>query len=158
MQTINTIELVHFSEDYVDVLHDFDLPKEQSQFTALPKEISIEMVGQYPLVILSDNVPVGFFVLHATERVKEYSSNPNAMLLTALSIDHKQQGKGYAKKGMLVLSDFIKREFKECNEVVLVVNHKNIPAQNLYLKVGFVDHGERRIGPIGEQIVMNLHI
>lgn len=158
MQTINTIELVHFSEDYVDVLHDFDLPKEQSQFTALPKEISIEMVGQYPIVILSDNVPVGFFVLHATERVKEYSSNPNAMLLTALSIDHKQQGKGYAKKGMLVLSDFIKREFKECNEVVLVVNHKNIPAQNLYLKVGFVDHGERRIGPIGEQIVMNLHI
>ncbi len=158
MQTINTIELVHFSEDYVDVLHDFDLPKEQSQFTALPKEISIEMVGQYPLVILSDNVPVGFFVLHATGRVKEYSSNPNAMLLTALSIDHKQQGKGYAKKGMLVLSDFIKREFKECNEVVLVVNHKNIPAQNLYLKVGFVDHGERRIGPIGEQIVMNLHI
>lgn len=158
MQTINTIELVHFSEDYVDVLHDFDLPKEQSQFTALPKEISIEMVGQYPLVILSDNVPVGFFVLHATGRVKEYSSNPNAMLLTALSIDHKQQGKGYAKKGMLVLSDFIKREFKECNEVVLVVNHKNIPAQYLYLKVGFVDHGERRIGPIGEQIVMNLHI
>ena len=158
MQTINTIELVHFSEDYVDVLHDFDLPKEQSQFTALPKEISIEMVGQYPIVILSDNVPVGFFVLHATERVKEYSSNPNAMLLTALSIDHKQQGKGYAKKGMLVLSDFIKREFKECNEVVLGVNHKNIPAQNLYLKVGFVDHGERRLGPIGEQIVMNLHI
>jgi len=158
MQTINTIELVHFSEDYVDVLHDFDLPEEQSQFTALPKEISIEMVGQYPIVILSDNVPVGFFVLHATERVKEYSSNPNAMLLTALSIDHKQQGNGYAKKGMLALSDFIKREFKECHEVVLVVNHKNIPAQNLYLKVGFVDHGERRMGPIGEQIVMNLHI
>jgi len=71
MQTINTIELVHFSEDYVDVLHDFDLPEEQSQFTALPKEISIEMVGQYPIVILSDNVPVGFFVLHATVRVKE---------------------------------------------------------------------------------------
>ncbi|MGG2055149.1 GNAT family N-acetyltransferase [Lysinibacillus pakistanensis] len=158
MQAINTLELVHFSKDYVDVLHDFDLPDEQSQFTALPKDISIEMVGQYPIIILSDNIPVGFFVLHSTERVKEYSSNPNAMLLTAFSIDHKQQGKGYAKKGMLALSNFIKREFKECDEVVLVVNHKNIPAQNLYLKVGFVDHGERKMGPIGEQIVMNLHI
>jgi len=158
MQAINTLELVHFSKDYVDVLHDFDLPDEQSQFTALPKDISIEMVGQYPIIILSDNIPVGFFVLHSTERVKEYSSNPNAMLLTAFSIDHKQLGKGYAKKGMLALSNFIKREFKECDEVVLVVNHKNIPAQNLYLKVGFVDHGERRMGPIGEQIVMNLHI
>ncbi|MGE7917237.1 GNAT family N-acetyltransferase [Lysinibacillus xylanilyticus] len=158
MQKTNTIELVHFSEDFVDVLNDFELPEEQCQFTALPKEISIDMVGQYPIVILSDDVPVGFFVLHATERVKEYSSNPNAMLLTALSIDHKQQGNGYAKKGMLALSEFIKRVFKECNEVVLVVNHKNIPAQNLYLKVGFADNGERRMGPIGEQIVMNLNI
>ncbi|WP_068984551.1 MULTISPECIES: GNAT family N-acetyltransferase [Lysinibacillus] len=157
MQKTNTIELVHFSEDFVDVLNDFELPEEQCQFTALPKEISIDMVGQYPIVILSDNVPVGFFVLHATERVKEYTSNPNAMLLTALSIDHKQQGNGYAKKGMLALSEFIKKVFKECNEVVLVVNHKNIPAQNLYLKVGFVDNGERRMGPIGEQIVMNLN-
>lgn len=158
MQKTNAIELVHFSKNYVDILNDFELPEEQSQFTALPKEISIEMVGQYPIVILSDSVPVGFFVLHATERVKEYSNNPNAMLLTALSIDHKQQGNGYAKKGMLALSEFIKREFKDCNEVVLVVNHKNIPAQNLYLKVGFVDNGERRMGRIGEQIVMTLNI
>ncbi|KOP78565.1 acetyltransferase [Lysinibacillus sp. FJAT-14745] len=158
MQKTNTIELVHFSKNYVDILNDFELPEEQSQFTALPKEISLEMVGQYPIVILSDNIPVGFFVLHATERVKEYSHNPQAMLLTALSIDHKQQGNGYAKKGMLALSEFMKREFKEYNEVVLVVNHKNIPAQNLYLKVGFVDNGERRMGRIGEQIVMNLNI
>ncbi|MGE7690318.1 GNAT family N-acetyltransferase [Lysinibacillus sp. NPDC097214] len=158
MQKTNTIELVHFSEEYVDSLNDFDLPEEQSQFTSLPKEISIEMVGQYPIVILSDHVPVGFFVLHATDRVNEYSNNPKAMLLTALSIDHKQQGHGYAKKGMLALPEFIKRKFKDCNEVVLVVNHKNIPAQNLYLKVGFVDNGERRMGRIGEQIVMNLNL
>ncbi|MFJ7731725.1 GNAT family N-acetyltransferase [Lysinibacillus sp. NPDC097231] len=158
MQKTSAIELVHFLEDYVDVLNNFELPNEQSRFTALPKEISIEKVGQYPIVILSDNVPVGFFVLHATERVKEYSNNPKAMLLTALSIDHKHQGNGYAKKGMLALSEFIKGKFKECDEVVLVVNHKNIPAQNLYLNVGFVDNGERRMGPIGEQIVMNLYI
>lgn len=158
MQKTNTIELAHFSEEHVAILNAFELPEEQRQFTALPKEISIEMVGQYPIVILSDHVPVGFFVLYATERVKEYSNNPNAMLLTALSIDHKQQGNGYAKKGMLALSEFMKREFKEYNEVVLVVNHKNIPAQNLYLKAGFVDNGERRMGRIGEQIVMNLYI
>jgi ribosomal protein S18 acetylase RimI-like enzyme len=40
--------------------------------------------------------------------------------------------------------------------VVLVVNHKNIPAQHLYLNVGFVDTGVRKIGRIGEQIVMSL--
>jgi len=117
MQKTSAIELVHFSEEYVDILNDFDLPEEQSQFTSLPKEVFIEMVGQYPIVILRDNVPVGFFVLHTTERVKEYSNNPNAMLLTALSIDHKQQGNGYAKKGMLALPEFIKRKFKEGGKI-----------------------------------------
>ncbi len=156
MQKTANIELVHFSEDYVEQLHSFELPEDQHQFTALPKEISIETVGQYPIVILSDHVPVGFFVLHATDRVKEYSTNPNAMLLTALSIDHQQQGMGYAKKAMFALTDFVKQHFNECNEVVLVVNHKNIAAQHLYHKVGFIDNGERRMGPIGEQIVMQL--
>lgn len=156
MQETTNIELVHFSESYVEQLNRFELPEEQHQFTALPKEISIEKVGQYPIVILSGGVPVGFFVLHATDRVQAYSSNPQAMLLTALSIDHQQQGKGYAKRAMLALANFVKQEFKECNEVVLVVNQKNRAAQNLYIKVGFVDHGERRMGPIGEQIVMNL--
>jgi len=156
MQETTNIELVHFSENYVEQLNRFELPEEQHQFTALPQEISIEKVGQYPIVILSGGVPVGFFVLHATDRVQQYSSNPQAMLLTALSIDHQQQGRGYAKKAMSALADFVKQEFKECNELVLVVNHKNIAAQNLYVKVGFMDHGERRMGPIGEQIVMNL--
>lgn len=59
---------------------------------------------------------------------------------------------------MLQLPLFVRKEFEHCDEVVLVVNHKNIPAQQLYLKVGFVDTGERRMGPIGEQIVMSLSI
>ena len=44
------------------------------------------------------------------------------------------------------------------NEVVLAVNEKNIPAQNLYEKVGFQDKGFRRMGPIGQQIIMHLPI
>lgn len=60
MQTTTSIELVHFSEDYAEQLNSFELPEEQHQFTALPKEITIEKVGQYPIVILSNHVPVGF--------------------------------------------------------------------------------------------------
>ncbi|MFU1847767.1 GNAT family N-acetyltransferase, partial [Enterococcus faecium] len=44
------------------------------------------------------------------------------------------------------------------NEVVLAVNEKNIPAQNLYEKVGFQDKGLRRMGRIGQQIIMHLSI
>ena len=112
--------------------------------------------GQHRIVILSEDEPVGFFLLHSTERVKEYSDNAKAMLLTALSINHLKQGKGYAKQGMLLLSDFVKTEFPDCDEIVLVVNHKNVPAQRLYLRVGFKDTGKRKIGRIGEQFVMNL--
>ncbi|MFJ5717870.1 GNAT family N-acetyltransferase [Neobacillus sp. NPDC093127] len=153
---METVELKHFSNDYVDVLNSFELPEEQVQFTALPRKILEVAEGQHRIVILSENEPVGFFLLHATERVKEYSDNPKAMLLTALSINHVKQGKGYAKQGMLLLSDFVKAEFPNCDEIVLVVNHKNIPAQRLYSRVGFEDTGKRRMGPIGEQFVMNL--
>ena len=78
------------------------------------------------------------------------------MLLTALSVNYAKQGKGYAKQAMLLLSDFVKSEFPDCDEIVLAVNHKNIPAQRLYSRVGFTDTGRRKNGPIGEQFILNL--
>lgn len=158
MGKVDYVELKHFSNEYLDVLNSFELPEEQVQFTALPNKILEATEGQHRIVILSENEPVGFFLLHSTERVKEYSDNPKAMLLTALSVNHAKQGKGYAKQGMLLLSDFVKSEFPNCDEIVLVVNHKNLPAQQLYLKVGFQDTGKRKIGPIGEQFIMNLSV
>lgn len=124
----------------------------------MPSKILEVTEGQNRIVILSGIEPVGFFLLHSTERVKEYSDNPNAMLLTALSVNHAKQGKGYAKQGMLLLRDFVKSEFPNCDEIVLVVNHKNVPAQRLYLRVGFEDRGKRKIGPLGEQFVMSLSL
>ncbi|KRT89973.1 GNAT family N-acetyltransferase [Bacillus glycinifermentans] len=153
-----SIELTHCSKEHLPVLKGFELPEEQRRFTALPRDVMQSGDGQYPIVIVSEGTPVGFFLLHSTERVKDYSTNPNAMLLTALSIDHRQQRKGFAKKGLLKLASFIKQEFKHCDEIVLVVNQKNIPARRLYEKAGFADTGKRKIGPIGEQIVMKMHI
>ncbi|MFF2501741.1 GNAT family N-acetyltransferase [Peribacillus sp. NPDC058075] len=158
MGKVDYVELKHFSNEYLDVLNSFELPEEQVQFTALPNKILEATEGQHRIVILSENEPVGFFLLHSTERVKEYSDKSKAMLLTALSVNHAKQGKGYAKQGMLLLSDFVKSEFPNCDEIVLVVNHKNLPAQQLYLKVGFQDTGKRKIGPIGEQFIMNLSV
>lgn len=158
MEKMKTVELVHFSKDYENELNSFELPEEQEQFTALPKKITEVADGQYRIVILSEHEPVGFFLLHATVRVKEYSDNPRAMLLTAFSINHAHQGKGNAKQGMLLLCEFVQNEFPDCNEIVLAVNHKNIPAQKLYLKVGFQDTERRKIGRIGEQYIMALSL
>jgi len=59
---------------------------------------------------------------------------------------------------LLLLEEFVKCYFPIKNEVVLAVNERNIPAQNLYAKVGFEDKGFRRMGPIGQQIIMHLPI
>ncbi|MGN7356219.1 GNAT family N-acetyltransferase [Paenibacillus sp. SAF-054] len=158
MNNTDSLELVHFSNEHMDILDSFELPKEQAQFTSLPSNYKEVVEGQHRIIILNDREPVGFFLLHTTDRVKDYSDNPQAMLLTALSINQVKQGKGYAKKAMLLLSKFVADEFPDCNEVVLAVNHKNIAAQKLYQKVGFRDTGLRKIGIIGEQYIMNLMI
>ena len=156
MKKTNYIELSHFSINHLDALNSFELPKEQSQFTSLPNKYREVTHGEHRIVILHDAEPVGFFLLHATDRVKDYSCNPKAMLLTSLSINHKEQGKGFAKQAMLLLEEFVMNEFPNSDEIVLAVNHKNTSAQQLYLKVGFQDTGKKKTGPIGEQFIMNL--
>ncbi|WP_103108653.1 GNAT family N-acetyltransferase [Brevibacillus reuszeri] len=158
MDHASNVTLMHFAIHHEDALRKFELPEEQEQFTSLPQRITEVTAGQHRIVIESDTKPVGFFLLHATDRVKEYSENPQAMLLTSFSINHAEQGKGYAKRGMLLLREFVKVEFPTCNEIVLAVNHKNIPAQKLYLQAGFSDTGKRRMGPIGEQLIFCLSI
>ncbi|UQZ36643.1 GNAT family N-acetyltransferase [Paenibacillus sp. PK3_47] len=158
MENVKEIQLSFYQNKHLESLSKFELPESQVRFTALPEEILNVSEGQYRIVILSEDLPVGFFLLHNTERVREYSNSPNAMLLTALSVDHKHQGKGYAKKAMVELKEFITMNFKYCDEIILAVNHKNIPAQNLYKNVGFIDTGRRKAGEIGEQFIMQLKI
>ncbi|HEU5141230.1 MAG TPA: GNAT family N-acetyltransferase [Bacillales bacterium] len=155
MNTLNqTVELRQYKPEHLKILREFKLPEAMAQYTAFPAVVLENLTdGQFPIVILSNNEPVGFFVLHSTDRVQEYTDNLKAMLLTALSINHSEQGKGFAKKGMNILKSFVNQEFPEYNEIVLAVNHQNIPAQNLYGRVGFSDTGRRKIGRIGEQFI-----
>ncbi|MBU9719840.1 MULTISPECIES: GNAT family N-acetyltransferase [Bacillaceae] len=152
------VQLDHYSKGYEADLASFELPEEQNRYTSLPNKYTESIDGQHRIVILSGGEPVGFFILHTSDRVKDYSDNSNAMLLTSLSINQAQQGKGYGKQAMFMLGDFIKREFTSCNEVVLAVNHKNLAAQQLYTRVGFKDTGRRKIGPIGEQFILNFRL
>jgi RimJ/RimL family protein N-acetyltransferase len=158
MTSIEEVALSLFEEKHTESLKGFQLPPEQEKFTALPEQVWEEAEGQYRVVILAEETPVGFFLLHSTDRVKEYTDNPHAMLLTALSIDHRQQGKGYAKKAMQIVKEWLSLEFESCNEIVLAVNHRNIPAQNLYKQTGYHDTGRRKIGKLGEQFIFALPI
>lgn len=160
MNSLNeTIKLDKYKPVFLKALLEFELPTEKAQYTALPTVILEKLTdSQYPVVILSNDKPIGFFLLQSTDRVKEYTDNPRALLLTALSIDNSQQGKGFAKDAMNLIKQFVNQELPEYDEIILAVNHKNRPAQNLYKRVGFSDTGKRKIGKIGEQFIFNKYI
>jgi RimJ/RimL family protein N-acetyltransferase len=156
---INHIKLCKYKSKYDSVLMHFSLPEEQAQFTGMPSEMLLMANGdanRNPIVILDQSEPVGFFVLCTGELVSDYTANPNALLLVAFSINQSKQGRGYAKEGLKQLRSFIFEEFPDKNEVILAVNCRNIPAQKLYEKVGFLDTGKRKIGKIGEQMILSL--
>ncbi|WP_253271180.1 GNAT family N-acetyltransferase [Sporosarcina sp. D27] len=154
-----TVKLEKYNPDFLKALKEFELPTEKAQYTALPTVILEKLTdNQYPVVILSNDDPVGFFLLQSTDRVKEFTDNPWALLLTALSIDNSKQGKGFAIEAMKLIKQFVNLELPEYDEIILAVNHKNIPAQNLYKRVGFSDTGKRKIGKIGEQFIFNTYI
>ncbi len=155
------INLDFYRSEYREELLKFELPEEQAQFTALPADKLEEAwiaPDQYPIVIADGHNSVGFFILHSSDRVKDYTNNPKALLLTALSIDHSRQGRGYAKRAMGQLAGFIRESLPGFDEIVLAVNKRNVAAQKLYEKTGFRDTGERRMGKIGEQFIYSCPI
>ena len=90
---------------------------------------------------MKDNELVTFFVLHKNDGVKPYTNNENSILIRAFSTDFHHQGKGYAKQALKILPDFVRNNFLGINEIILAVNVKNVVAQSLYKKCGFVIMG-----------------
>ncbi len=109
------ISLSFYKPEHLPELQSFTLTNDDKRFTSLPKEVLSQALGiqdRYPVVILKDDLPVGFFILHASkETLASYSNNPFALLLSSLSLNAVHHGKGYAKKAMLLLSRFCERIF-----------------------------------------------
>ncbi|NRD79518.1 GNAT family N-acetyltransferase [Bacillus sp. BRMEA1] len=137
------------------------LLEDQKRFTAHPsKAIAIcEMeTDRFPIKILHNRQLAGFFVLHGWKGVKEYSSNRQALLLRAYSVDMLFQGKGIAQKSLQLLPEFVQINFPLVNEIILAVNEDNIRAQHVYKKCGFTDHGVRAMGRTGPMFIYHLKI
>lgn len=152
-----SVRLDIYKEAYRKDLENYYLTKEQIIYSGLPVD-SIRICEQdnerYPVVILCEGIPAGFLVLHGWGGVREYSQNRSALLLRAFSINNAFQGKGIATTALLALDSFIKEHFSNRNEVLLAVNHKNLIAQHVYQKAGFIDKGKRAIGKHGEMFLL----
>lgn len=157
----NLLTLEFYNESFKEQLSDYYLSEEHSYYTAFPLD-AIEKCEQeedrYPIIINVNGFPVGFFVLHGYQGVKDYYNNESALLLRAYSIQTSYHGKGYAKQSMLLLPNFVKRHFPTINEVILAVNKQNLTAQHLYKKSGFIDKGIKVMGTKGELFVYHLAI
>lgn len=96
------ISLSFYKPEHLPELQSFTLNNDDKRFTSLPKEVLTQALGiqdRYPVVILKDDLPVGFFILHTSkETLAPYSNNPFALLLSSLSLNAMHHGKGYAKK------------------------------------------------------------
>lgn len=158
---MGNVSLTFFEENHREALSAFYLEEKQEKFTAMPSDAlqkCEEDPGRSPVVITVSDKPVGFFVLHAGENIRDFTANPHAMVIRALSINHTEQGKGYAKEAMLQLPAFVSTHFHKINELILAVNFKNEPAKKLYEKAGFHDRGQIMHGPVGPQYVLHYDV
>ncbi len=155
---LDSVQLSLYNPKHRAALDAFYLPKEQQRNTALPREIlehTLQEPNREPILILTEENPVGFFVLGHGEMIKGYLNNPNAILLYAFSINHVNQGKGYAKHALLGLPDFVLKHFPEMNEIILTVSEENGKAKRLYEKIGFLDKGIRKLRTTGIETVLH---
>lgn len=109
---------------------------------------------EFPITIFEDEKAAGFFILDFGEDKLDLTDNPNSTLLRSLSINPKLQGKGIGKASMIQIDDFVRENFKNCDEIVLAVNENNISAYDLYIKVGYQFDGKTRMGRSGPQRLM----
>ncbi|UXZ05314.1 GNAT family N-acetyltransferase [Moraxella nasicaprae] len=135
------------------------LNDEQAEFTALPNYwFDDNRQTSYKIVICDNHQPIGFFVLDDGDDKFDYTDDKSALLLRSMSINPNFQGKGYGELALLNLNEFIDTQQISSNKIVLGVNHKNIAAQKLYKKVGFIKSERTYMGIKGLQYVYELNL
>jgi len=138
---------------------DYILNELQLQYTSTAEfalnRISNRNTGlEFAVTIFDNDLAAGFFTLDFGDDKLDLTDTQNSALLRSLSVNPQLQGKGIGKSAMILVDDFVRKNFKECDEIVLSVNQNNISAYELYLKVGYQYEGKTRIGRSGPQYLM----
>ncbi|TFE19495.1 GNAT family N-acetyltransferase [Cohnella luojiensis] len=152
-----TCRLAFFIQEWESKIRNFTLEESQMGFVFLPSK-ALDFFKEencFPVVILFEDEPVGFFVLHNSGEIYDFTENVNSIFLRAFSIDRKNQGKGYAKLAMNSLPKFIQLYFPQVDEIVLTVNENNLAAKRLYEKSGFLYKGKNKLGRSGIELGMH---
>lgn len=150
------VTLKFYDDSYYDDLKQYVLTEEDVYFSARPMDV-LESCLHDPrrrMVLIVRGGVAGVFILQSGSVVKEYSDNPNALVMFSYSVDSRRQGQGIATGSFQKLDAFVKERYDNVDEVVLGVNVRNKAAQHVYEKAGFKDTGRSFEGPVGRQIIM----
>lgn len=150
------VTLKFYDDSYYNDLKQYVLTEEDVYFSARPLDV-LESCLNDPrrrMVLILRGGVAGVFILQSGSVVKEYSDNPNALVMFSYSVDSRKQGQGIATGSFRKLDDFVKEHYDNVDEVVLGVNVRNKSAQRVYEKAGFEDTGRSFEGPVGRQIIM----
>lgn len=90
--------------------------------------------GWLPKAIYAEDTMVGFAMYG-------YCYEENFYEICRLMIDHKYQGKGYGRAGLLKVIEEMKK-VKDCNEIFISFEPENQIGKKLYESVGFKDTGK----------------
>ncbi|MCD2137731.1 GNAT family N-acetyltransferase [Salinicoccus halitifaciens] len=151
------VKLKFYDDSYYDDLKAYVLTDEDAHFSARPLDV-LESCLHDPrrrMVLIIQRSVAGVFILQSGSVVKEYSDNPDALVMFSYSVDSRKQGRGIASGSFRKLDAFVKAHYGNVDEVVLGVNVRNKAAQHVYEKAGFKDTGRSFEGPVGRQIIMS---
>lgn len=149
------VKLISYEDKYIKDLNKIHLTAENQKFTQTPNKVleTLHDPNRRMVIIINENTCVGYFVLHEKEGALGIGFDDKALLIRSLAVNSLEQGKGFAFKGMSILPEFVKEYYINVNKIALIVNTKNVPAQRLYQKVGFVKHSSRMHETHGIQFI-----
>lgn len=159
----NVVRLIPYQASHFDELNSFQLDQTQSQFTASFYENIINrkiesIPGKFPVTILYNEIPVGFFILDDSQEKIIFTQDENAVLFRSLSLNPNYQGKGIGKQALILMDDYVRNQFPHLTHIILAVNIKNQHAYQLYIKVGYQDTGRTFHGSIGPQYILSKRV
>ena len=99
--------------------------------------------------LLSDEKPVGFFLLKRDDCLPHWAQEALTATLHALQIDHREQGKGLGKACLQALPAALRLKWPDITQLMLSVDADNSAAIGLYTGQGWIDTGEAYRGRIG---------